>query len=201
MPSRQLPDYYARLEVRPDADERTLEQAYHRLAKRYHPDTPATGDPDLFQEVVEAHKFLRDPQRRARYNEERGLGSMWATGDSALYEQRPGAEEGFGGIRIEHADALDDAEMIERILLTLYKQRREQPSDAGMVPWMLQERLDCPEDRFEFHAWYLKEKGYVQTDQEGKLVITVAGVDHIIATSRHSQAQKRITDRAGQAPD
>ncbi|KLE31242.1 J domain-containing protein [Aurantiacibacter luteus] len=183
-----LPDYYALLQVHPLVDGRELEQAYHRLAKRYHPDTIASADPDRFQQVVEAYGFLRDPQRRALYNNQRGL----ADGPGARSDAA-GFGAGFGDLSIEADAAIEDAEMIERILLSLYKQRREHPGDAGLVGWLLQEKLGCAEDRFEFHAWYLKEKGYAQTDQEGKLVITVAGVDHIVATSKHNQAQKRIT--------
>lgn len=196
--TKQLPDYYALLQVHPLVDGRELEQAYHRLAKRFHPDTVGTADPDRFQQIVEAYRLLRNPQRRALYNNERGLanGSAPPSGPTGA----AGFGDSYSDLWIEADAAVEDAEMIERILLSLYRQRREHPSDPGLVGWLLQEKRGCAEDRFEFHGWYLKEKGYAQTDQQGKLVITVAGVDHIIATSRHNQAQKRITSMVGNMP-
>lgn len=62
------------LGVPEDATQEQITAAYHRLVRRYHPDTTDdTGEPDRFREVVAAYSALRDqpppkplpPRRRA----------------------------------------------------------------------------------------------------------------------------------------
>jgi curved DNA-binding protein CbpA len=49
-------DYYAILGVPPDADERTIKQAYRQLARRFHPDTRSeAGSTERFLEVQAAY--------------------------------------------------------------------------------------------------------------------------------------------------
>jgi curved DNA-binding protein CbpA len=66
---------YAVLNVAPDADPAVIEAAYKALIKKYHPDMLAGapgGDLRRAAEINEAFQVLRDPERRARYdNDER----------------------------------------------------------------------------------------------------------------------------------
>ncbi len=66
---------YAVLNVAPDADPAVIEAAYKALIKKYHPDMLAGapgGDLRRAAEINEAFQVLRDPDRRARYdNDER----------------------------------------------------------------------------------------------------------------------------------
>ncbi len=65
------PDYYALLNVVPDADREIIRAAYLVLAKRYHPDTATAAFPhnvEKFQLLTEAYEVLRDPNRRALYD-------------------------------------------------------------------------------------------------------------------------------------
>ena len=57
---------------------------------------------------------------------------------------------------------------------------------------MLQEILDCLEDNFEFHIWYLKSKGFIELTERGTLAITIEGVDHVISTSRTNFAERLL---------
>ncbi|MFC9433787.1 DnaJ C-terminal domain-containing protein [Nocardia sp. NPDC057030] len=62
-------DYYEILGVPRDADKDQIQQAYRKLARRYHPDVNA--DPaaeDRFKEVSEAYEVLSDPATRSRYD-------------------------------------------------------------------------------------------------------------------------------------
>lgn len=62
-------DYYEILGVPRDADERTIKEAFRRLALKYHPDR--SGEPDAesrFKEVAEAYAVLSDPVKRATYD-------------------------------------------------------------------------------------------------------------------------------------
>lgn len=67
------PDYYARLEVRPSASGDEIRAAYRQKARETHPDRnpddPAAAE--RFQQVKEAYQVLRDPDRRARYDDKR----------------------------------------------------------------------------------------------------------------------------------
>ena len=62
-------DYYEVLGVSRTADADELQEAYRRLARRYHPDV--NKDPaaeEQFKEVNEAYHVLADPDTRARYD-------------------------------------------------------------------------------------------------------------------------------------
>ncbi|HEY7983084.1 MAG TPA: DnaJ domain-containing protein [Ktedonobacterales bacterium] len=62
------PDYYAVLEVAPDADDDEIRQAFRRLARLYHPDVAGTGDLARMQRLNVAYQALSDPARRAAYD-------------------------------------------------------------------------------------------------------------------------------------
>jgi hypothetical protein len=56
-----MPDPYDVLGVAEDATREEITAAYHRLARRYHPDaTEAPEEPERFREVVAAYTALRD---------------------------------------------------------------------------------------------------------------------------------------------
>jgi hypothetical protein len=69
-----LPDYYAVLQVHPDADFEVIEAAYRQLMKKHHPDM-AGEDPRRIaahearaKAINEAFRVLRDPAERRRYD-------------------------------------------------------------------------------------------------------------------------------------
>ena len=65
-------DYYEVLGVPPDADTKTIKNAFRQLARRYHPDTSTEPDAEQrFKEIAEAYGVLSDPAKRASY-ERRG---------------------------------------------------------------------------------------------------------------------------------
>jgi curved DNA-binding protein len=173
-------DYYALLQVDPDCTDRTLEVAYHYYAKLYHPDNPETADVDKFTATIEAYKALRDPEERARYDRQY---------DAAYGPLRRRA--GHSGSGIDQATAAQDAEIHYKILLSLYKKRRERASNAGIAGWLVQESLGCSDEEFEFHVWYLRAKGFVDITEQGTLAITIAGVDHVIASSQAAERDRK----------
>lgn len=63
--------YYETLSVSREATEKDLKSAYRKLAKEYHPDmNPGDSDSEhKFREASEAYEVLKDPQKRAAYDQ------------------------------------------------------------------------------------------------------------------------------------
>lgn len=71
-------DYYETLEVARDASSDELKRAYRRLARKFHPDVSKEADAESrFKEVGEAYEVLKDPKKRAAYD---NLGAGWSDG-------------------------------------------------------------------------------------------------------------------------
>ena len=68
-------DYYATLGVARDADADAIKKAYRKLARRHHPDVAKEAKAeDRFKEIGEAYATLKDPEKRAAYDQ---LGRRW----------------------------------------------------------------------------------------------------------------------------
>ena len=71
-------DYYKILGVEPTADDKAIKAAYRKLARKYHPDvSKEAGAEERFKEVGEAFAVLKDPEKRAAYDQ---MGSNWKSG-------------------------------------------------------------------------------------------------------------------------
>lgn len=66
----QYKDYYAALGLPRDADLAAVKKAYRKLAREHHPDmSQAPGAEARFKDVAEAYATLKDPVKRAAYDE------------------------------------------------------------------------------------------------------------------------------------
>jgi curved DNA-binding protein len=61
-------NYYLILGIPADADEETIRHAFRVLARQYHPDAGSGSSAEKFRQVFEAYETLRDPARRALYD-------------------------------------------------------------------------------------------------------------------------------------
>src|SRR6201986_3393249 len=75
----QYRDYYEILGVTRAADADEIKRAYRKLARKFHPDVSKEKDAEQkFKEVQEAYEVLKDPEKRAAYDQ---LGSEWKSGE------------------------------------------------------------------------------------------------------------------------
>jgi len=66
-------NYYNILEVSEDASIEDIKQSYRKKAAIFHPDK-ASGDAEKFKEIQKAYEILKDPQKRAEYDNQQTFG-------------------------------------------------------------------------------------------------------------------------------
>ena len=87
----EFKDYYNLMGLDRDASQDEIKRAYRKLARKFHPDV--SKDPDAetrFKEVGEAYEVLKDPEKRAAYDE---LGADWKSGQD--FHPPPDWDAGF----------------------------------------------------------------------------------------------------------
>lgn len=104
----QFKDYYKILGLERDASQDDIKRAYRKLARKYHPDVSTESRAEeQFQEVGEAYEVLKDPEKRAAYDQ---LGANWQQGQD--FRPPPGWDQGFefhgGGYTQADPEAFSD---------------------------------------------------------------------------------------------
>jgi curved DNA-binding protein len=101
-------DYYQTLGLPREASADDIKRAYRKLARTYHPDLNKSADAEAsFKELGEAYEVLKDPEKRAAYDD---VGKRWQGG--ADQEPPPGWDSGYefrgggadGGGFSDHSD-------------------------------------------------------------------------------------------------
>jgi curved DNA-binding protein len=104
----EFKDYYEIMGVKRDASQDEIKRAYRKLARKYHPDVSMEADADArFKEVGEAYEVLKDPEKRAAYDQ---LGANWKAGQD--FRPPPDWNQGFefhgGGFTGADAEQFSD---------------------------------------------------------------------------------------------
>ena len=101
-------DYYETLGVARDATQDEIKRAYRKMARKYHPDlNKDEGTEERFKAVGEAYEVLKDPEKRAAYDQ---LGENWKAGQD--FQPPPEWDAGFefsgGGYTAQDAAGFSD---------------------------------------------------------------------------------------------
>lgn len=87
----EFKDYYLIMGLQRDATQDEIKRAYRKLARKYHPDVSKEADAEArFKEVGEAYEVLKDPEKRAAYDQ---LGANWKAGQE--FRPPPDWNQGF----------------------------------------------------------------------------------------------------------
>jgi len=182
MEANSFVDYYKIMGVRPSVSAEDLGKRFHRLAKRFHPDNPQTGDRDRFDLLVQAHNLLKDTAKRAQYD--------------LIYNQVVGAHHTFAPDAGGDDTVGKDVDIQTKLLSTFYSKRRRNIREPGVPEMELERIFNCPIESLEFHLWYLRAKRWVEKLENGMLAITVEGVDHVNSEHHRKTTTMLLMDRS-----
>ncbi len=155
-------DHYETLQLSRNANLDMIQRVFRILAQRYHPDNQETGNPELFREIVEAHRVLGDPVLRASYDAQLGaqtenrfkLFDTWQTSRGVEAEKRKRSG----------------------VLSLLYGKRLTDPHQPAMNIREFEDMLGCPREHLEFTLWFLRENKWIVRGDNNKFEITCQGV-------------------------
>jgi hypothetical protein len=158
-------DHYIALGIEPRADSDTIQAAYTKLAKKYHPDNQETGDKTNFDAVNMAYEVLSDPALRIEFDKLKGI-------------DHDAGDPTFSGTVF--FDALKHAALVRSaILCVLCDRRRIKPGRPTLTLRVIESMLQITNDELSFAMWYLKQRGLVHNDDKSNLQITVDGLDFL----------------------
>jgi curved DNA-binding protein len=102
----EFKDYYAALGLTQSATPEEIKRSYRKLARKFHPDVSKEANAEeRFKDVAEAYKALKDPEKRAAYDE---VARRYRNGQQ--FEPPPGWDSGFEFRGRGGADGAADAQ-------------------------------------------------------------------------------------------
>ena len=134
-------DYYKTLGVARTATADEMKRVYRKLARKYHPDVSKEKNAeDKFKAVQEAYEVLKDPEKRAVYDQ---LGPDYRAGQQFRpppdWEQRFSHNGGGGGRRANAEDLNGFSEFFSRMFGGEQEQFVQPEADAGNLEVTVEE--------------------------------------------------------------
>ncbi|MFC3908383.1 DnaJ C-terminal domain-containing protein [Legionella dresdenensis] len=110
-------DYYKIMGLERNASQDDIKRTYRKLARKYHPDVSKEADAEnKFKELGEAYEVLRDPEKRAKYDQ---FGQYW----QQQGQQRPG--QGQQQYHYQQGSGQSSADF-EEFINSIFGQKRQQ---------------------------------------------------------------------------
>jgi curved DNA-binding protein len=113
----EFKDYYKLMGVERSATPDEIKKAHRKLARKYHPDVSKEKNAEArFKEIAEAYEVLRDPEKRAAYDQ---LGANYQAGQD--FRPPPGWNPGqasggaTGGAHFGGAEGFDHSDFFDAI--------------------------------------------------------------------------------------
>ncbi len=184
-------DYYEIMGVARDATQDEIKRAYRKLARKYHPDVSKQADAEeRFKEVGEAYEALKDPEKRAAYDQ---LGAQWQGGQE--FHPPPDWDAGFefSGGGYTAAGAEDYSAFFEE----LFGRGHARPSGAGVkapTPSGIVD-LKVPANSNQGRKLRLKGRGLPGKEPGDLYVIlqvTLPPADSVAAKTLYKQMQDQL---------
>lgn len=194
----EFKDYYKILGLSRDAAQDEVKRAYRKLARKYHPDVSEEPDgEERFKEVGEAYEVLKDPEKRAAYDQ---LGTQWQSGQD--FRPPPDWNEGFefSGAGFTGGDASAYSEFFESLFGQEFARGGARPRRSfrmrgedhhARILVGLEDTFEGATRAITLHAPELTEDGYVKTRERTLNVRIPKGI-------REGQ-QIRLTGQGGPA--
>jgi curved DNA-binding protein len=110
----EFQDYYQTMGVTKDAAPDDIKRAHRKLARKYHPDVSKEKNAEAkFKELAEAYEVLRDPERRAAYDQ---LGANYKAGQEFRPPPEWAGRQAAGGAGFDTGDGADHSAFFEELL-------------------------------------------------------------------------------------
>jgi len=176
-------DYYTILEVKRDASQDEVKQAYRRLARKYHPDISKEKDAEAkFKDVGEAYEVLKDPEKRTAYDK---FGADWKAGQD--FEAPPNWDAGFefSGSGYTGGDTNDFSDFFEQLFgHTKFSGARQQRSTFRMqgenqhakIVIRLEDAFHGSKQTITLSRAKVDEQGHVKTEPHSLHVTIPKGI-------------------------
>jgi len=159
-------DPYEALLLSRHADAEAVRSMMDFLTRRFHPETGNEPDACRWFRARQAFAQLSDPKRKEAI-------------DRAIQERL----ERLNGAGSD-ASAAYEQNKRRSILAALYSRKMANPEIDGLERAELEELLCVSEGELNFALWYLRNAAQVEVAAEGRLSITVAGVDRLEADGK-----------------